>query len=82
MDWVASQRREIADEGGRRVLARQLRLLKVKRAEVETPRPAGAGPEDGLANDLAGIRFVLRAALLSQGLTDGNPALISGTCAN
>ena len=50
------------------MLAGQLRLLEAKRAEVEAP--AGAGPDDGLANDLAGIRFVLRAALLSQGLTD------------
>ena len=48
----------------------QLRLLEKKRAELETPRPVGVGPDDGLANDLAGIRFVLRAALLAGGLTE------------
>jgi hypothetical protein len=70
MDPTTSQRRQIADEGGRRVLAGQFRLLEVKRAEVEDPRRRGGGPDDALANDLAGIRFVLRAALLAGGLTE------------
>lgn len=54
----------------RGTITAQLRLLEEKRAELETPRPAGVGPDDGLANDLAGIRFVLRAALLAGGLDE------------
>ena len=52
------------------MLDRQLRLLQAKRAEVEDLRRRGGGPDDVLANDLAGIRFVLRAALLARGLTE------------
>ena len=60
MDRTPLQRRMIAD---------QLRLLEARRVEVEALRPAGAEPDDGLANDLAGVRFVLLAALLAGGLT-------------
>ena len=51
------------------MIADQLRLLEARRVEVEALRPAGAEPDDGLANDLAGVRFVLLAALLAGGLT-------------
>ena len=69
MDRTAAHRQEIAEKGSRRVLAGQLRLLQARKAEVEDLRRRGGGPDDGLANDLAGIRFVLRAALLAGGLT-------------
>ena len=70
MDRTAAQRREIADEGDQRALAGQIRLLEAKRAEVEgLRRRRGKECDDELANDFAGIRFVLRAALLTSRLT-------------
>ena len=54
----------------RSTIAAQLRLLEEKNAEVGTPRPVGARPNDALANDLAGIWLVLIAALLAGGLTE------------
>ena len=41
-------------------------MLEAKRAEVGALRRRGGGLDDALANDLAGIRFVLRAAILSS----------------
>lgn len=64
MNRIASRHREIADEGGRRTLAEQPELLEAKRAEVKALRQRGGGPDDSLTNDLAGVRSVLRAALL------------------
>ena len=66
---VVQHRGEIA-EGDGSMLAGQLRLLEEKRAEVEALRQRGGGPDDALAKDLAGVRFVLRAALLADGLTE------------
>ena len=69
MDRTSAHRQENAGEGNR-ALAGQLLLLEPKRAEVKALRLRGVGPDDGLANDLAGIGFVLRAALLTDGLTE------------
>ena len=51
------------------MVAGQLELLEARRAGVEALRHFGAEPDDGLANDLAGVLLVLRAALLAGGLT-------------
>lgn len=70
MERTTAQRQEIAGEGRCRDLAVQLRLLEEKRGEIQAMHRRGAGPDDALANDLAGTRFVLRAALLAGGLTE------------
>ena len=65
------QRRGIADGGRRLLLTGQLRLLDAKKEEVHALRErggAGSSCVKALANDLAGARFVLSAALLAGGL--------------
>lgn len=60
-------------EGRRLLLAHQLRLLGARREEVRTLRERGEGGSyrgEALANDLVGIRLVLSAALLFQGLAE------------
>ena len=68
-DRTSGWRPKIAGKEDRGSLAGQLRLLEAKRAEVEALRRRGRRPDDGLANDLAGVLFVLRAALLADGLS-------------
>ena len=50
------------------MLAEQLRLLEAKGGEVEGLRERGGRADEALANDLAGIRLVVSAALLAGGL--------------
>ena len=49
------------------MLDEQLRLLEVKRGEIETLRERGGRADEDLANDLVGIRLVLSSALLVGG---------------
>lgn len=67
MDREDERRRGIVDGGRRLLLARQLRLLEVKSEEVRNTRERSesASCVEAIANDLAGIRFVLTAALLA-----------------
>ena len=52
------------------MLDEQLQLLAAKRGEVEVLRKREGRADEDLADDLAGIRLVLSAALLSQGLDE------------
>ena len=66
------RRRAVVEEGRCLLLAEQLRLLDAKK-EVRTLRERDGGDHyrrEALTNDLVGIRFVLNAALLSQGLDE------------
>lgn len=58
----------------------QLRLLEVKRAEGQGLRRLGGEPNDDFADDLAGIRSVLRAALLFNGRLIGTERDESEQC--
>ena len=56
---------------GRRLpLAEQLRLLEIGRRQVRALRERGGSPSrvEALANDLAGARFSVSAALLASGI--------------
>lgn len=73
MNLRDERRRAVVEEGKCLLLAEQLRLLDVKKEEIRALRERGGGSffyGEALANDLVGIRLVLCAALLSQGLDE------------
>ena len=73
MDREGERRGGTADGGSRLLLAGQLRLLEAKREQIRTLRERDGGDysfREAFANDLVGIRLVLSAALLSQGLDE------------
>lgn len=75
---VDGRPRQVADED-RRLLAEQLELLKAKKGEVEALRRRGGRAREGLADDLVGVIFVFRAALLAGGFPEANRELLEGS---
>lgn len=67
--------RRVAD-ADRRLLAEQLDLLEAEKGEVEALREGGGRAREGLADDLVGIVFVLRAALLAGGLPEAERGVL------
>ena len=55
--------------GDRQLLKEQLELLKTKKVEVDALLASGGEVDQALADDLVGIVFVIRAALLSGSLS-------------